>query len=300
MRRSAALAVTIMSAACFATLAVLTRLAYAEGGRALPVLATRFAIAAALLAIYAAIRQPRALQLGVHDLPRYLALSVTGYGAASICFFGALHYASASVVTVLLYAYPAIVAVVGAALDRERIGGWRVLAIALTFAGCALAAGLIDPGAVVSLPGIVLGLGAALAYAAFTLLSERLVPGRSRLVLMTYTFGLSALGVGALVPLVGETFEFAAWTPGLWTIVLVIVAVPTLAAVLLYLRGIRELGAAQAALVSTLEPVFTIAMAATILGERLTMGQALGAALVVAGIVMSERRRPAAAVPAAI
>lgn len=300
MRRSTALIAVIVSSACFATLAVLARLAYAEGGRPLPLLTWRFAIAAVAMAAFLAVRQRPALVAGVRDIPRYALLSLTGYGAASICFFFALQHISASVGTLLLYAYPAIVAVIESALDHERLPVSRVAAVALTFAGCALAAGLLDSTAVVNVPGVLLALGAAFAYALFTLLSSRLIADRSRLVLMTYTFGLSAIGIGAVSLLAGESLVPTGWTPQLWLILGLMVLLPTYAAVVLFLSGVRALGPSRAALISTMEPVFTVALAGVVLGERMTAAQWAGALLVVAGIALAERPRGAVDVPAVV
>ena len=74
----------------------------------------------------------------------------------------------------------------------------------------------------------------------------------------------------------------------MWELLALIVLIPTFIAVVLYLQGIRGLGASQAALVSTLEPLFTIALAWNLLGERLVPIQFVGAALVLAGVVMAE------------
>lgn len=300
MRRSTALITVIASSACFATLAVLARLAYAEGGRPLPLLSWRFAIAAAVMAVFLAVGQRSALVEGISDLPRYVLLSLTGYGAASICFFFALQRISASVGTLLLYAYPAIVAVAEGVLDHERMPPSRVVAVGLTFAGCALAAGLLDSAAVVNVPGVLLALGAALGYALFTLLSSRLVGNRPRLVLMTYTFGLSAIGIGVVTLLTGESLAPTGWTPRLWIILGLMVLLPTYAAVILFLSGVRALGPSRAALISTMEPVFTVALASVALGERMTGTQWLGALLVIAGIALAERPRGAPDVPAVV
>lgn len=299
MRRNAALFVVVASAACFATLAVFTRLAYQQGGEPLPLLAWRFAIAALVLGGFLALRAPAALKPHRGDLRRFTALSLTGYGSASVCFFFALQFASASVVTVMLYAYPAMVAFADAVIRRHRIGALRLWAIALTFAGCALAAGVLEAEVAVRPLGVVLGLAAAAGYTVFILVSERM-SHRPRLVVMTYTFGISAVGIGIVTLLVGGTLSPAGWAPGLWGMLGLIVLFPTLAAVLLFLRGVRELGASRAALVSTLEPVFTIALAAVALGERLTLIQSAGVALVIAGIVLAEWNATMAPEPAAV
>ncbi|MDO8879369.1 MAG: DMT family transporter [Coriobacteriia bacterium] len=288
MQRRIALVLVLISAACFATLAVLTVLAYEAGGRPLPLLTWRFSITSALMAALLMWKRPRELISGLRSLHRYAALSLTGYGAASICFFFALGYAPASVVTVLLYTYPAIVSVVSALLFKEPLTPRRIAALVVTFAGCVLVVGVFDDRTNVALPGIVLGLGAAVGYSAFNVLSARMVGHSSRLVLMAYTFGLSALGVGAITLLVGEPLSPAGWSARLWLLLAAIIVVPTFAAVVLYLQGVRALGAPRAAIASTAEPVFTIVLAALVLGERLTVTQMSGALLVIAGIAVAE------------
>lgn len=294
MNRRLALVAVIVSAACFGTLGVLASLAYREGMQPLPLLAWRFALVSVLMGVYQIARDPAALLAGARDWWRYVALSVTGYGAASVCYFFALKHASASIVAVLLYTYPALVAGISAAFLDERLTGIRIGAIALTVAGCALVVQTFSPVARAQVAGIVLGLGAGLGYAVFNVLSHRWLPGRSRLVLMTYTFAMSGVAIGALCVLTGSSLSPAGWSPTGWGLLAVIVAVPTGAAVLLYLGGIRRLGASQAAIVSTTEPLFTIALAAVVLGERLTAPQALGAALVLAGVTLAELRRSGA------
>lgn len=292
MDRRVSLIVVIVSAACFGTLAIFTNLAYAEGARPLPMLTWRFAIVTALMAAYQLTRDRRKLVEGARDMKAYALMSVTGYGAASICYFYALKFASASVVAVLLYTYPAMVALLSWVMYREPLTRNHLLAIALTFTGCALVVGLFTSDASVTLPGVLLGLGAALGYSVFNMLSHTLVGKRPRIVVMTYTFGLSAIALSIVTLASGESLSVSAWSGRMWVLLGLIVLIPTFAAVVLYLRGIRALGPSQAAIVSTTEPLFTIALAAVFLQERLTLVQLAGAALVVAGVVAAEWRAP--------
>jgi drug/metabolite transporter (DMT)-like permease len=59
-------------------------------------------------------------------------------------------------------------------------------------------------------------------------------------------------------------------------------------AVAAFLAGSRRIGAARAALLSTIEPVYTIVMATLLLGERLDPLQVLGGGLVVVGVLIAE------------
>ena len=318
LNRRGSLIAVVISAAAFGTLAVLTPLAYAAGAEPLPLLTWRFVIAALLLAGVVASRAPRDLVVSRGDFARYSALALTGYGAASICFFFALKFADASVVAVLLYAYPAFVTVAGWVFFGEKATALKALAVVVTFTGCALVVGLLGGPVKVSTPGVLLGLGAAVCYTMFNLLSSRWLPGRSQLVMMGYTFGIASIGAAAAgagwaffasrstslgfagrVTAAVASLSPAGWSATVWALLAAIVIVPTFIAVVLYLQGIRGLGASQAALVSTLEPLFTMALAWALLGERLAPIQFAGAALVLVGVVLAEvaaRRvdRPAA------
>lgn len=279
----------IISAACFGTLAVLTPLAYDKGAQPLPLLTWRFVIASALLASLATLRSRHSLAVPATDLARFALLAVGGYGAASICFFFALQHADAGVVAVLLYTYPAMVAAAGALLTRRPLGAARLLALGLTFSGCVL---VIDPfGASVAtdVAGVLLGLGAAAGYASFNLLSHRWLPGRSRLVMMAWTFAFAAVLAAIASKVTGSSLSTSAWAVEVWWLLAAIVAIPTFAAVVLYLEGIRGLGATQAAIVSTLEPLFTISLAWVVLDQQMRPLQLVGAALVLAGVVVAER-----------
>jgi drug/metabolite transporter (DMT)-like permease len=291
MSRRFSLIAVVLSAACFGTLAVLTPLAYESGARPLPLLAWRFVIASLLLGVVATVRERGSLRVPLMDLGRYAMLALTGYGAASVCFFYALVYADAAVVAVLLYAYPAFVLVAGWFLRTEHPTASKGIAVLVTFLGCALVVGLGSAHVNASWPGILLGLGAALGYTLFNLLSHRWLPGRSRLTMMTYTFGIAALlpAVGAVASDGVGALSTAEWTLTTWTLLLAIVLVPTFAAVVLYLEGIRGLGPSQAAVISTLEPIFTIMLAWMFLPQDpLGPVQLLGVAFVIGGVVAAE------------
>lgn len=289
MSRFSAVAAAVVSAACFGTLAIFASLAYSEGAVPLQLLTWRFALASVLLGLYVAMTVPGGLRITSSDLGRYAAMSLLGYGAASVCFFFALKHADASVVAILLYSYPAMIVLAEGAFLGIRPSRARLVAVLLTFVGCVF---VLDPTAAVATvdgTGVVLGLGAALGYSVFTILSHRWMEGRSRLTLMTYLFMFTA-ALGAIAALItGTSLAVSTWSASVWWLLGAIVLLPTFAAVLLYLRALSGLGAGQAAILSTVEPVFTIVLAAVVLQERLTPAQWIGAALVVFGVFIAER-----------
>jgi drug/metabolite transporter (DMT)-like permease len=298
-RRTAVISV-IASAACFATLGVLTKWAFAHGAEPLSLLAVRFALAAVVMGGMQAVRDPRALRVSRGDLVRFVGLSFTGYGAASLCYSFAVREIGASVTTVLLYTYPALVSIIGWLFLKERFPPRRVAAVALTFLGCALVANVFSAGSSVTVRGLLLGLGAGLGYAVFNILSFRTLARTPRLTVMSYTFGFSAVAMAIVAGLTGSLQAVAHWDVQAWLAMALIVAVPTFAAVMLYLGGIRRMGAAQGAVVSTLELPFTVMLAAALfVDERLGALQLVGAAIVLAGVVLAEWGSPAGEVEGA-
>lgn len=289
MSRRIAVIAVVASAACFATLGILTKWAFAHGAEPMSLLAVRFGIAAVVMGLFQVARDPGALKVTRRDLLRFLGLSLTGYGAASLCYSFAVREIGASVTTVLLYTYPALVSVIGWLFLGERFPARRAMAVALTFAGCALVADVFTAGSGVTLRGVALGMGAALGYAVFNVLSYRSLGRTPRLTIMAYTFSFSALALGAVAAANGTLGSVARWDASAWGAVALMVAVPTFAAVMLYLGGIARMGAAEGAVVSTLELPFTVVFAALAFPlERLSTMQLLGAAIVLGGVVMAE------------
>ena len=111
-------------------MAVFGKLAYDEGATVGTLLGVRFTLAAALfwVLIAALARDPRAAAAATSRTG--LALGAGGYALQAGCYFVALGaHRGASLLALLLYTFPAIVAVAAVALGRERFGGRRVIAL---------------------------------------------------------------------------------------------------------------------------------------------------------------------------
>ncbi len=290
------LAYAVLAAACFGTLAILASLAYERGATPLQLLTWRFALAALLLASYMAITRPGKLVAPVGDIGRYAVISLAGYGAASICFFFALTHADVAVVAIILYTYPAMVVIAERLFFKVPLTNGRAWAVGLTFAGCVFVVGPASGQMEASAVGVLLAFGAAAGYALFTLVSHRWLPGRPRTTLMVHLFAFTAILCGVAAWITSTPLTAKEWDTVTWALLGAIVLLPTFAAILLYLKALRGLGASRAAIVSTFEPVFTVALAALVLGERLTLTQLLGAMLILGGIVVAEKFPPEPAI----
>ena len=163
----------IGSGAAFGAMAIFGKLSYGEGVNVATLLAARFVIAAVvfwvLVAATGAGHQLRSLTR--RDLGTGLALGACGYAIQAGCYFLALERIEASLLSLLLYTFPAMVAAAAVLLGRERIDARRVAALGLASFGLVLVlagagAGALDPA------GAALGLAAAVVYSTYILVSD--------------------------------------------------------------------------------------------------------------------------------
>ena len=290
MRSSSGALLCLASAAAFGTMGIFGKLAYDEGATVGTLLAVRFALAALLfwgLAIsFGAVRRLRALPR--RDIGIALALGAVGYSAQAGCYFAALKRLDASLLSLLVYTFPAIVTVAAIVLGRERASRRAAAALVLASAGLVLvlvgaAAGALDP------LGTSLGLAAAVVYATYILTSEG-VAGRVGPLLLSALVCTGAAATLTLAGVAGDELhpgELSAagfgWLAG-------IAAVSTVAAIGLFFAGLKLVGPTRASILSTAEPLTAVLLAFAVFGEALGLIQIGGGALVLAGVLVLARR----------
>jgi drug/metabolite transporter (DMT)-like permease len=274
----------LLSAAGFGAMAIFGKLAYEEGVGVGDLLLVRFALAAAALLVVAGASG------ALRGLPRRgvlagLGMGAIGYATQSGLFFGALDRMDASLLALILYVYPALVLIAAVALGRERATPRRVVALVVALAGTALvlagaASGGVDPLAAA------MGFGAAVAYTIYILTGDRIGLGVPPVALTALvcsgavcTFAVSSLFRGG--PDLG--FAAAGW---LWLGAIALVS--TVGAILMFFAGLARVGPSAASILSTLEPVVTVALAAAAFGESLGAIQLVGGALVLSAVVVMQ------------
>ena len=294
---AAATGMVLLAAVCFGT----TGTAQALGPDASPatVGAVRLLVGAALLVAAALWRgTPRpgtgrgrdgaaALWRGTPVVRgRHTPLVVMGAAIAAyqLCFFAAVAATGVAVGTVVaLGSAPALAGLLARVADGAPLTRRWAAATALACAGVAtlvLGAGGV---ATVDPVGVLLAVGAGASYAGYTVAAKRLLTrGESPESVMARGFGLGAL---LLLPVLvlGDTGWVA--SPGGLAMAVFLGAVPTALAYVLFARGLRRLDAGETATLTLAEPLTATALGIVVLDERPEAVAALGAALVLAGLV---------------
>jgi drug/metabolite transporter (DMT)-like permease len=277
----------LASGACFGAMAVFGKLAYDDGATVGTLLAVRFTVAAALLWALGAGRGLRTLER--RDLLAGLALGACGYALQAGCYFAALERIDASLLSLLVYTYPAMVAGAAIALGRERVCGRRMSALALASGGVVLVVAGAGAGALDPL-GVGLGLTAAVVYSAYILVSQG-VAGRVRpQVLATLVCTGAAVALTAGSASLG-TLRLGELTAAGWGWLACLAVVSTVGAIGLFFAGLARVGPTSASILATVEPLVTVLLAFLVFSERLGPMQVAGGALVLAAVLALQIRR---------
>jgi drug/metabolite transporter (DMT)-like permease len=282
----------LISAVAFGAMPVMARFAYAAGVDPISLLLFRFTTAGLLMLGIARV-QGQKLPRG-RTLAAVAAMGAVGYFGQSLSYFTALTLAPASLVALLLYLYPALVAGLAALIFKERLNRQKIGALVLATGGAALViaplgnqAGL-ERGMQTHPLGIILALSAAFIYSGYILWGSRVlkwvqpVPAATVIMLSAgaafwgLALGRAAAGGGGInLP----------DSPGGWGALLGLSLFATVIAIVAFLAGMERIGPTNASLLSTLEPLVSVLLAAALLAETLTPVRLLGGGFILAAVV---------------
>ncbi|MCS6888203.1 DMT family transporter [Chloroflexus sp.] len=219
-----------------------------------------------------------------------LALIGGAFAGYQVAYFAAIPYLGvAAAVLINICSAPIFTALLARVFLGERLRPSTWLAVG----GAVLGAGLLVGGAPQVHSMSDLFIGAALALTAG--FSYSLVVLGARLIAANYhpvvPVALSfALGALLLLPAALTTGLVIDYPPLGWFVLLYLSIVPTALAYALYVRGMRSVRATTAATITLLEPLGSALLAILLLGERFTATGMIGAALLIASIVVIARR----------
>lgn len=282
--RRAGVALCLVSACGFGLMAIFAKKAYGAGLDVAALLAARFVLAACVFWAILAVRR------GVPRPPRRvvlagLGLGAIGYSAQAGFFFSALQHIDASLTSLLLYTYPALVFCGAVALGREHVTPLKALALALASAGAALV--LLGGGTRgLEATGVLLALAAGATYAVYILVADGVV----RRIDSVLLGALVATGAASTFAVAGAAGGGLAFTADGWIWIAAIALLSTVLPIVTFMLGMERVGASTASILSTVEPVVTVALAVALFGEALGPLQVLGGLLVLAAVVALQAR----------
>jgi drug/metabolite transporter (DMT)-like permease len=256
--------------------------------------ALRFTIAALALSLVLRLHEGRIeAPQPQGSWPRLIALGVLGNTLYQIVFVIGLSMTTAANSSLIIATTPMLVALFGALLGIERLTRNIGAGVALGFTGVTLV--LIGRGATLSLAtlgGDLLSLLAAFCWAGYTLgvrsLGRGLSPlGITTLTMITGTPGLFLIGLPAIFQTNWANVTLTGWGGLAYSALFGIVL-----AYVLWNNSVRKVGSSRTAIYGCVIPIIATLVAWPALGERPVPMQAVGAALVIGGVLLTRRGAP--------
>ena len=270
----------LFSGAAFGLLPWFARTAYSHGAEPLGLLTARFTLAAIGLVIIRLGAQrnapwpkrPLAFQL--------FLLGAFGYAIQSSFYFFGIQRIDVSLATVIFYTYPVLVVFAGWIVFKQRPSPQILLCLVVVVIGAILTTGQVETG---SLTGVFIMLAAAVWYTGYILVASKI------------THQAGALTSLTLVMIGASTAHLLAWpmhhsalphdAVG-WGASLAAAFISTIIGMGFFFAGVARIKPGEAAVLSTMEPVVSIAVGVIALNETLTTTQIMGALAVLAGVTL--------------
>jgi drug/metabolite transporter (DMT)-like permease len=253
----------------------------------LPFTAVRFVAASLLLwVVLRLVEGPAAEPRG--GIKRLVILGLIGNTCYQLAFTVGLSKTTATNSALILSTVPTVVALFAGALGLERITPKMWLGIALGTLGVVLVIATRGVGFdVKTLPGDLLTILAVLCWAGYTVGLRQVPAGISPLRVTTITTiagtpGLLLAGLPGMFRLQWESVRVEAWLALGYAAVLSLVV-----AYLLWNRSVKAVGGTRTAIYMCITPLFAVAGAWLLLGERPHPLQGVGAIFIIAGVLLT-------------
>lgn len=243
------------------------------------------------------------LRVRAADWGFFVAYALAGLTMVQLTYFTAVREGSVATAIFLQYLAPGMTAAWSVAVARRPspAGLSGHLGLALGGSGLLLLGGA--GGGLATTPlGAASGLASAACLSFCAIYGARGVAKYSPRTVLFYAMGLGAI---SLLPLAQPWRAWAGGAPGMawtavdWSFAVYLASFGTLAPFLLFLEGLRTVDPVPATLICMLEPVLATSLAWLFLGERLTLPQAAGGAMILVAIARLQRSRQAGAHQAA-
>jgi drug/metabolite transporter, DME family len=228
------------------------------------------------------------IKLPTADIVQCLLLGMLGVAASNYFYYVAIQRTSVAIAIIVQYTAPVWVLLYVVARGQQKLSLQKIIAVGVAITGIALTLGVVSAKSLSALNvdsyGLFAALLASFSFAFYNVGGHRILARYDRWRVLTWT--LASASFFWLV--VNPPWKVAAlhYTTAQWGFLFLFSMISVLGAFSLYFLGLQHLEPTRAVIASCLEPVFSILLAAALLGEGLRPVQTLGIILVLSAIVI--------------
>jgi drug/metabolite transporter (DMT)-like permease len=228
------------------------------------------------------------IQLPAPDLIQCLVLGMLGVAASNYFYYVAIQRTSVAIAIILQYTAPVWVLLYVVARRQQKPSIQKVTAVGVAIAGIALTIGMVGGKSASPLRldsyGLIAALLASFSFAFYNVGGHRILARYDRWRVLAWTL----TSASAFWLIVNPPWKVVAvhYAPAQWVFLFVFSMISVLGSFSLYFLGLQYLEPTRAIIASCLEPVFSILLAAALLGESMRPVQTVGVVLVLSAIVI--------------
>ncbi|MBI9106742.1 MAG: EamA family transporter [Spirochaetales bacterium] len=271
----------IISACAFGSIAVISRIAITQGGDETSIMIIRFAIVSLFFTGYLRLRGI-SWRVNRKQLAGLLFLGFICYGNVALMMFLAMKYISPALGSLILYTYPAMVMAGSVLFLGESFSRRKLASLIISLTGCAVV--LWGPLGHLDLRGVLLAFLVAVFYSIYIIGSRKMlsdIPPAKVSAWMAVCCLVYFTIYGAFTGSLDISFSTAnlisAAVLAVWCTIIGFVA---------FLSGLKVVGAQNAAVISTIEPLYTILLAWLVIGDKLSGKQVIGGLIIMSGVLI--------------
>ncbi|MGA9384692.1 MAG: EamA family transporter [Candidatus Sulfotelmatobacter sp.] len=233
------------------------------------------------------------IKLPARDLAYCTLLGTLGVAVSNYFYYVAIQRTNVATAIIVQYTAPVWVLFYVVARGQQKLSLQKVVAVGLAVAGIALVIGIVGAnrgeGRALRLDsyGLIAALLASFSFAFYNVGGHRILARYDRWRVLVWT--LTAAAAFWLVVNPPWKILAAHYAPAQWLFLFIFSMISVLGAFSLYFLGLQYLEPTRAIIASSLEPVFSILLAALLLGEVLRPVQTVGIVFVLAAIVIVQR-----------
>jgi len=222
------------------------------------------------------------------DLIQCLILGMLGVAASNYFYYAAIEKTSVAIAIVLQYTAPVWVLLYVVARGQQRLTLQKIAAVVVAIAGISLTIGVIGSKSAAPLRldayGLIAAMLASFSFAFYNVGGHEILARHDRWRVLVWTIASAA----AFWLVVNPPWKVAAehYTAAQWGFLFVFSMTSVLVPFSLYFLGLQHLEPTRAIIASCLEPVFSILLAAVLLGEGVQPIQTMGIVLVLSAILI--------------
>ena len=280
----------LIAGVLWGSMGLFVRTLNAQGLASMEIVGLRATVTVVALFLFLLLFDRKLFKICWKDLWCFLGTGICSIVFFNFCYFKAITLTSLSVAAILLYTAPAIVMVLSYFLFQEKLTKRKLLALVMTFVGCVLVTGILTETGNVTAGGILVGLGAGLGYALYSIFSRyALERGYTSLTITFYTFLIAAIGSFFFADM-GKVARVAMNGGGNLFFCLAFGVLCTVVPYLTYTLGLQYVENVKASIIASVEPVTATLLGAVLFHEKLTVSGVLGIVLVLAALMICNNK----------